>query len=1281
MSPNLYLLVSALALSAAQPPEEPPAGFRDDFKTDSRKQYQIRGGVTWQVGRLTLADRAVLFRRLSPGWTASVRALVRFENAKKDDAVLGLALTRDKTRLGIGLRLTPGKLVLAWPGNVDRPLTLAQSAAALPRAWMVRIDVIHGLGRFKAWAQGTDEPPAWQGSHYLSGLFWEPQFLLLQVGTGMPVSLEALSVTGPGPLRLSAEQQREFTRGADLNRRALAMMGEGKGDEALTLLRDAQKLLEQIVPADHVLIGVNLHNQARVLQESGNGLRAGPPLHLAHKILARALPPEHPALGACQTTLGGFLVEDGKLDEARALLEKTLAHEKAVLPSTHSMVAITLHNLASVLQHQGDLTRARAYAEQALKVRQQTLPPDHPDIAHSLEQLGDLLRAEERFDEAAPMLDKALALRRKSLPEDHPAVARSLGALGLLADTRGKLEEARTYWERRLAILQKRLPADHPEVALALNDMGTILHRQGRLAQARPYVEEALAMRKRVLGPGHFHLAASHNLLATVLAEQGEQEEARKHYERALAINEKALPPSHPHVATAMHNLAGTLRELGKLDEAERYTRRALKLQIAARGPGHSAVAHTLGNLALVLRERKRYDEAVDCLIRALEIEHKVLSPLHPTVAHTRHNLGYLLFEASRVDEAGAQFARALEIGRKTLPPQHPQLFRSAQALAVVRRAQGADEECWRLFVEAVEGRAAFMTRALTGTAQREQIALVRADRAPLNGLVSVALQWSDLDTTRRLRLLDLVLENKALGAAAVTQRQEALLLEGDAEAREKHARLREVRQRLADLLLQGPGRQNPQDHRLECERFQQRHDDLERELGKQVRAYAALRQATRARAVELAARLGRGGVLIELLRYRHTHLPSRRPSRQGEERYTALLLWQGAGKAVEVRLVPLGKAKDIDRLVHAWRAGVQKGLSADAEVRRLHDAVWAPLAQELPAKAKHLYVAPDGELALVPLEALRLKDGRYLIERYAVSYLLTGRDLVPRPQPAAKSDLAVILADPDYEATLGEESKKPAKARLVLGDSGAAVRAGRFERLPGFAREADAVAALLGGRPGWKVEAARRAAASEEQLARIAKPRLLYCVTHGFFLQDVPRPAPRALLRDLAVADDAGGRLQLPSFGGDPRLRSGLALAGANQWQKRAAKGLSDGWLTALEVENLDLWGTELVVLSACETGLGEVHVGEGVLGLRRAFQLAGARTVVASLWKVPDAETQQLMTDFLQRWLKGAGKAEALRQAQLELIRRLRASPAAARRSAPPLYWAGFICHGAPE
>jgi CHAT domain-containing protein len=281
-------------------------------------------------------------------------------------------------------------------------------------------------------------------------------------------------------------------------------------------------------------------------------------------------------------------------------------------------------------------------------------------------------------------------------------------------------------------------------------------------------------------------------------------------------------------------------------------------------------------------------------------------------------------------------------------------------------------------------------------------------------------------------------------------------------------------------------------------------------------------------------------------------------------------------------------------------------------------------------------------------------------------------------PLPKEKSATALLLADPAYDLLAG-----PGKGEGGASPGEAVRRAGlHFKPLSGFTREADAVGRLLEGRAGWQVRRLLGEAASEEALALVNRPRLVYCATHGFFLSDVERPPEQfERLRDLELVTTGPLRLRLPHFGEDPRLRSGLALAGANKWQERSQKGQSDGLLTALEGENLDLWGTELVVLSACETGLGQVQVGEGVLGLRRAFQLAGARTVLASLWKVPDAETEQLMTAFLTRWLKGEAPAEALRAAQRELIRALRASPSAARRQAPPLYWASFICHGSPR
>jgi CHAT domain-containing protein len=646
--------------------------------------------------------------------------------------------------------------------------------------------------------------------------------------------------------------------------------------------------------------------------------------------------------------------------------------------------------------------------------------------------------------------------------------------------------------------------------------------------------------------------------------------------------------------------------------------------------------------------------------------------------------LGAALTATGQHTEAKACFEEALAIERKVLPKGHPYIASSLGSLSWLLEDMGDPAGAWLHFQEAVSAWADCTARTAAGTAQRDHRALRQQGRGYLDAFLSLAEQTASLSAEQRRQVLAILLDGKAISSAALTARQEAVLLEQEPEAVKLLNRLRPLRQRLADLLLQGPGRLTPEGYRKLCDDLRQEHDDLERTLALRVQAYAELRRARQAGPTQLAQRLPAGAALVEIIRYDRFDFQAKdRAKRWGEARYLAVLLWRGDDAAEpQIQLVPLGLAQPIDRAIHVWRDRVQVGENDEKTDRQLRQLLWAPLAKALPDKTTRLFLAPDGELALLPFEAIRQADGTYLVERLHLSYLTTGRDLMPRPQPRDKPDLALVLADPDYDADGG-----PARTAPKTNPAATPLRGDDLTRqfkepksLPGFAREADAVEKLLRGRPGWRVEGRRRAEASEEALRASPRPRLLYCITHGFFLEDRPRPAPDRL-RELELVDAGPKKWRLPKPGPDPRLASGLALAGANRWQQRSQRGLSDGLLTALEAEDLDLWGTELVVLSACDTGRGRVQVGEGVLGLRRAFQQAGAQTVLASLWKVPDDETEQLMTDFLSRWLRGEGRAEALRQAQLGLIRRLREGKDEAKRAAPPLYWAGFICHGLPR
>jgi CHAT domain-containing protein len=219
--------------------------------------------------------------------------------------------------------------------------------------------------------------------------------------------------------------------------------------------------------------------------------------------------------------------------------------------------------------------------------------------------------------------------------------------------------------------------------------------------------------------------------------------------------------------------------------------------------------------------------------------------------------------------------------------------------------------------------------------------------------------------------------------------------------------------------------------------------------------------------------------------------------------------------------------------------------------------------------------------------------------------------------------------------------------------------RARPADRLPGTRREGERIAALL----GVKAVLDR---VMDQPLRKIRSPRILHLATHGFFLED-QHIEPGSGRREQSAMD----RLASSRFE-NPMLRSGLLLAGFNTWRNggEVPPEAEDGMLTAEDVTGMDLLDTELVVLSACDTGLGQVHTGEGVFGLRRAFAVAGARTLVMSLWKVPDEQTQQLMVDFYSRILRGEGQAEALRQAQ----------QAMRARYPDPYYWGAFICQGDP-
>ena len=305
-------------------------------------------------------------------------------------------------------------------------------------------------------------------------------------------------------------------------------------------------------------------------------------------------------------------------------------------------------------------------------------------------------------------------------------------------------------------------------------------------------------------------------------------------------------------------------------------------------------------------------------------------------------------------------------------------------------------------------------------------------------------------------------------------------------------------------------------------------------------------------------------------------------------------------------------------------------------------------------------------------------EDGKFLLEDYSIRLEVSGRYLVKNSSSNKKNNRTFIFADPDYDlSTAGSEKAIKAmfpKRKLSAKTRGATSRSAMLKvgRLPNTKLEAEAVAPNMAKIAGRKPQTFTSQWAMETVLKEVKNPKILMLSTHGFFLPDQKvKPSDRG--KSTSIADTRSATL----LGVDgkpienPLLRCGLLFAGCNTG---SATGGDDGILTGMEVVSLDLRGTEMVVLSACETGIGKVNNGEGVAGLRQAFQLAGAQSVVATLWSVPDRDSAIIIKDFFKNLADGQSRGEALRQAQLSRIKARRARHGAAH----PFFWAAFTLTG---
>ncbi|QLA18357.1 CHAT domain-containing protein [Desulfolutivibrio sulfoxidireducens] len=860
-------------------------------------------------------------------------------------------------------------------------------------------------------------------------------------------------------------------------------------------------------------------------------------------------------------------------------------------------------------------------------------------------------------------------------------VAKSKEAEKLIKN--GKYVEASRKLQQAKTAMERCFDANSIASLGVLDSLIAVYMQLNDYASALPLLKQSLTILETWSGHETAETATAMDRLANRYAEIGDLEQSVALHEKALDIHKKAFEPNLMDLANNMRTLASDYMRLGNAAAAEPLLTRAYAIQSRIVGEDDPSILPLMTAMAEYHWRMGQHDKAGEYFRKALLLAESQ-GPDHTDVAWCLGNLGAFEAAQGNIQEAERLFRRAISIIERAKGAQDIQLAPSLAYAGMLAAIQGREAEGLELMVRGQRITDGFIDQIMAATSERQKILFLAEQNRELVDLFGlVASRMSD-DPKAVKACLDVWLKRK--GAVLEVQRayQQALYKSADPQLGKLLRDMSQARTDLSNMILLGPKEgEDPAARRDKIAALETRIQDLETEVSGLSRSFSLSRTRQTARTDQVARLLPAGSALVEFVRtpLRPVVPSAGKIAHVTPDHYLAFVVH--AAESDKVGLTDLGEAAPIDAAQERL-----KGLLADPNAdhadpataktvadasRELHDLLFAPLRGAI-GSARDISLSPDGPLNLLPFEILQGPGERFLIEDFTFVYLTSGRDLLGFGVSDAKAGKSLFLGNPDFD--LNENDRQAAITRLGLTRSGTQTQAAtsrdlrgvHFEPLPGTQQEIDALRAIFGMA---EAEYHTGKEALEDLLRNRKSPRILHLATHGFFLPD-------QMSSDVA---DAGigpeGRKPGDAWRGfeNPLVRSGLALAGANKALAVGPGGSRDGLVTAQKVLGLDLQGTELVVLSACESGLGETRAGEGVFGLRRAFMQAGARGQIMSMWPVPDEETTQLMVSLYgQLRTDGGNPAQALRHAALQTM----ASVRKRLGHANPFFWGAFVFLG---
>ena len=976
-----------------------------------------------------------------------------------------------------------------------------------------------------------------------------------------------------------------------------------------------------------------------------------------------------PEYAAAVFSEGNMLRITGKYKDAEPLLLQSYEIRKSVLGENHAEVGACLNSLGTVYNKIGDYPKCESFTLKALDVRRQALGDTHADVAATHNNLGILYSEIGQYPKAEMHYQMSLEIHKKVFGDKHPYVAINNTGLGMLYDITNDYAKSEACYLQALEIQKKTYGNSHPQLVSTLSNLGGLYTSMGNLTKAETFLLQALEIEKKTFGEKSPMISGPLNNLGNVYAELGDYLKAEVYYVQALELFRTKLGNEHPDLAKSLLNQGNFYRSVNNITKAEKCILEALEINKKSLGPAHESLGDVYNSLGILYKMQGNYAKSISCLNQALEITKKAHSENHFMVGTIYHNLASTYRLKGEFAKATAYYKNAFDIQKKALGEVHPRVISATEGLSInswesgdmvlagqqFAKYQEMDQKLIQRFFPSLSdhGREQFLEKgaesrqlfqSFCGTQFRQNPALAGIlynERLLMKGLLlNSAAKWKqriktsgDMKLVLRLNEWE-VLRNKIAKLFSSTDSSE--------------------RASLSTLLAQS--------------------EKLEKELTSRSENFAKMTDRKVSTWQDVQKALKPGEAAIEIVRIRKfgnssivtdtsdQNKPTYKTKSLTDTVHYAVLVVKKESTQPELLLLENGNMLE-GKFLRAYIGSVKNGIADKTS----YDQFWGRIDARLKGVLK-IYFSADGVYQKINLNILKNpKTGKFLIDEKDIRLVTSTKDIINPGVPEEENKLACLMGYPEFEKNIDQEAVIASSNRAT--PSMAYIRkadpAFTLSELPGTKIEVESIGTML-TKNGWEVKSFLGNEAAEEHVKDSYKPRILHLATHGFFEPDTTK-----------------------NF--NSLLNSGLMLSGAtNTFRGQKQENSEDGVLTTYEAMNLNLDNTDLVVLSACETGLGEIKNGEGVYGLQRAFKVAGAKSIIMSMWEVDDDATQELMVSFYKYWLGNAvglagqtangaqtrlsagGGTDGKRSAFLKAQKELKA------KYPNPNYWGAFVMVG---